>query len=117
MIGGEIGVDELAAAAGTIGYDVLTSLGHRYHASTGAPERRLIPRVSDFLKMFLYCSHRPISLSHRYFPAIPDVETQSDLRLPELRRGFSRWQGKCEACGEWNTLSEEGAAAPVRPRP
>ena len=22
---------------------------------------------------------------------------------------FSRWQGKCEACGEWNTLAEEGA--------
>src|SRR6516165_11481226 len=22
---------------------------------------------------------------------------------------FTRWQGKCEACGEWNTLSEEGA--------
>src|SRR5262249_57440656 len=20
---------------------------------------------------------------------------------------FNRWQGKCEACGEWNTLSEE----------
>ena len=26
--------------------------------------------------------------------------------------GFSRWQGKCEACGEWNTLSEEGADRP-----
>src|SRR5207237_4612139 len=28
---------------------------------------------------------------------------------------FGRWQGKCEACGEWNTLVEEGstAAAPV----
>jgi len=26
---------------------------------------------------------------------------------------FSRWQGKCEACGEWNTLSEEGTARPV----
>src|ERR1043165_8267214 len=25
---------------------------------------------------------------------------------------FSRWQGKCEACGEWNTLSEEGADRP-----
>ncbi len=25
---------------------------------------------------------------------------------------FSRWQGKCEACGEWNTLSEEGAERP-----
>jgi DNA repair protein RadA/Sms len=27
---------------------------------------------------------------------------------------FNRWQGKCEACGEWNTLSEEGAAADAR---
>ena len=24
---------------------------------------------------------------------------------------FNRWQGKCEACGEWNTLVEESAAA------
>jgi DNA repair protein RadA/Sms len=24
---------------------------------------------------------------------------------------YGRWQGKCEACGEWNTLVEEGAAA------
>jgi alanine racemase len=30
LIGGEIGVDVLAAAAGTIGYEVLTSLGRRY---------------------------------------------------------------------------------------
>jgi DNA repair protein RadA/Sms len=28
---------------------------------------------------------------------------------------FSRWQGKCEACGEWNTLSEEGADRPAGP--
>ncbi|MGB8670009.1 MAG: DNA repair protein RadA, partial [Pseudolabrys sp.] len=28
---------------------------------------------------------------------------------------FSRWQGKCEACGEWNTLSEEGANRPAGP--
>jgi DNA repair protein RadA/Sms len=27
----------------------------------------------------------------------------------------SRWQGKCEACGEWNTLSEEGAARAAGP--
>src|SRR6185312_6651637 len=26
---------------------------------------------------------------------------------------YSRWQGKCEACGEWNTLVEEGAEAPT----
>jgi alanine racemase len=37
LIGGEIGVDALAAAAGTIGYDVLTSLGHRYQCVYRAP--------------------------------------------------------------------------------
>ena len=32
---------------------------------------------------------------------------------------YTRWQGKCEACGEWNTLTEEGAerqAGPGRAR-
>jgi DNA repair protein RadA/Sms len=28
---------------------------------------------------------------------------------------FSRWQGKCEACGEWNSLSEEGGETPAGP--
>src|SRR5712691_5260789 len=31
---------------------------------------------------------------------------------------YGRWQGKCEACGEWNTIAEESAgttAAPGRP--
>jgi len=27
---------------------------------------------------------------------------------------FARWAGRCEACGAWNTLAEEGAAAPAR---
>ena len=31
VIGGELGVDMVAAQAGTIGYEVLSSLGHRYH--------------------------------------------------------------------------------------
>jgi alanine racemase len=31
LVGGDIGVDELAAACGTIGYEVLTNLGRRYH--------------------------------------------------------------------------------------
>ncbi len=31
LIGDELGVDEVAAAANTIGYEVLTSLGRRYH--------------------------------------------------------------------------------------
>src|SRR5262245_22641305 len=24
---------------------------------------------------------------------------------------YGRWQGKCDACGEWNTITEEGAVA------
>ena len=31
LIGGDIGVDELGTACGTISYEVLTSLGRRYH--------------------------------------------------------------------------------------
>ena len=31
LIGSELGVDELAARAGTISYEVLTRLGHRFH--------------------------------------------------------------------------------------
>src|ERR1700722_4553414 len=27
---------------------------------------------------------------------------------------FSRWAGKCDACGEWNTLVEEGSEGPRR---
>src|SRR5580658_5209915 len=27
---------------------------------------------------------------------------------------YSRWSGKCEACGEWNTLVEEGKEGPKR---
>src|SRR5712692_5931587 len=28
---------------------------------------------------------------------------------------YGRWQGKCDACGEWNTIAEEGAARPPMP--
>jgi DNA repair protein RadA/Sms len=27
---------------------------------------------------------------------------------------YNRWQGKCDACGEWNTISEEARAAEAR---
>jgi len=30
---------------------------------------------------------------------------------------YGRWQGRCDACGEWNTLVEEGAAGGVGARP
>jgi DNA repair protein RadA/Sms len=30
---------------------------------------------------------------------------------------YGRWQGRCDACGEWNTLGEEGAGVAPRPGP
>jgi DNA repair protein RadA/Sms len=30
---------------------------------------------------------------------------------------YGRWQGKCDACGEWNTIAEEGAATARPPMP
>ncbi len=27
---------------------------------------------------------------------------------------YARWSGRCDACGEWNTLVEEGTSAPAR---
>ena len=26
---------------------------------------------------------------------------------------YGRWQGRCDSCGEWSTIAEEGSAAPV----
>jgi DNA repair protein RadA/Sms len=28
---------------------------------------------------------------------------------------YGRWQGKCDACGEWNSMSEEGAGTGIAP--
>ena len=28
---------------------------------------------------------------------------------------YNRWQGKCESCGEWNTLAEEDTGATAMP--
>jgi DNA repair protein RadA/Sms len=41
--------------------------------------------------------------------AIPVSKRNLTFVCQNCGAAFSRWQGKCEACGEWNTLSEEGA--------
>ncbi len=82
LIGGEIGIDEVAAAAGTIGYEVLTRLGLRCH-------RRL--------------SRRTGRIGWR--------RARSTFVCQNCGAAYARWSGNCEACGEWNTLVEEGAEA------
>ena len=52
----------------------------------------------------------PLSTLPRESCLLAHGEIQIPLRLPELRRVTQRWQGKCEACGEWNTIVEEAVA-------
>src|SRR6476469_4898846 len=65
--------------------------------------------------MFLYCSHRPISLSISISRRFSMSKRNLTFICQNCGAAFSRWQGKCEACGEWNTLSEEGAERPSGP--
>jgi len=65
--------------------------------------------------MFLYCSHGRFTVVNGHFAAIPMSKRSLTFVCQNCGAAFSRWQGKCEACGEWNTLSEEGAERPSGP--
>src|SRR5579883_2701418 len=45
---------------------------------------------------------------------MPKVKTV--YRCTECGAAHARWGGRCDSCGEWNTLVEE-VAAPASPRP
>ena len=57
--------------------------------------------------------------SSRPFSSPCDGEVARPVRLPELAASVTtRWAGRCDDCGEWNTLVEEGrpaASASARP--
>src|SRR5206468_4545097 len=38
------------------------------------------------------------------------AKTKTVYRCTECGAEYSKWQGRCETCGEWNTLVEEAAA-------
>ena len=84
LLDDDITVDELAARAGTIGYEVLTSLGRR-------TQRRITG--AEMAKRALTYVCQNCGAVH------------------------GRWQGRCEACGEWNTLSRKRLPAAARRRP
>src|SRR6186713_1432713 len=52
-------------------------------------------------------SRRPF---HRdcYFPIM--AKSTLSFVCQNCGAAYNRWQGKCEACGEWNTLVEEDAS-------
>ena len=41
------------------------------------------------------------------------AKTKTVYRCTECGAEHLRWSGKCDTCGEWNTLVEEVAAPPV----
>ena len=44
---------------------------------------------------------------------MPMAKTRTAYRCTECGAEFSRWQGRCDTCGEWNTLAEEIVAPKV----
>src|SRR5215211_6537722 len=45
--------------------------------------------------------------------SFPIVKTKTAYRCTECGAEYSRWQGRCDSCGEWNTLVEEIVARKV----
>ncbi|MBL8961863.1 MAG: DNA repair protein RadA [Gemmatimonadetes bacterium] len=42
------------------------------------------------------------------------MRTKSTFRCTECGADHAKWQGRCDGCGEWNTLVEETIARPTR---
>jgi DNA repair protein RadA/Sms len=45
------------------------------------------------------------------------VRTKTVYRCTECGTEYPKWGGRCDACGEWNTLVEEVETVPTRSRP
>src|ERR1700744_1855365 len=44
------------------------------------------------------------------------AKSQSSFVCQACGATHAKWSGKCEACGGWNTITEEGAAPPIGAR-
>ena len=85
----------LGRRAGTIGYEILTNLGRRYRGATSARTRAVLPGVFS----------------------VPPADTMSKTRHTYVCQSCgavtNRWQGRCDACGGWNTIVEEAAGSGI----
>ena len=88
----------------------------RHHCLRGADQPR--PALSTgsgrpdvpFQLMFLKCSPAMAMVPYRIRRIRQGRMSRRNLTFVCQNCGaaYGRWQGKCEACGEWNTLVEEG---------
>jgi DNA repair protein RadA/Sms len=58
--------------------------------------------------MFLKCSHAYSTVRNIISGTILMSKRSLTFICQNCGATHNRWQGKCEACGEWNTLSQEG---------
>ena len=79
MFGPNVPIDDVARAAGTIGYELLTGLGTRY--------------ARTYIDPFLEGGSMP--------------KQKIQFVCQNCGAVHSRWSGRCDACGEWNSLVEE----------
>src|SRR5579871_1445336 len=42
------------------------------------------------------------------------AKSQTSFVCQSCGATHSKWSGKCEACGGWNSITEEGAAPPIK---
>src|SRR5690242_7655920 len=66
--------------------------------------------------MFLYCSHLLFSVA-AHFQGDSMSRRPLSFICQNCGAAHRRWQGKCEGCGEWNTLVQEGREEPFGRKP
>lgn len=52
----------------------------------------------------------PVDFPARLSPTSGMAKKTQDFVCQSCGATYTRWQGKCDACGEWNTIAEEGTA-------
>src|SRR5476651_1439734 len=65
--------------------------------------------------MFLYCSHGRFSVLSSNYRRFSMSKRTLSFVCQNCGAAATRWQGKCEASGEWNTLAQEGDERPAGP--
>ena len=97
MIGDGLEIDEVGMRAGTIGYEILTNLGPRYPGASTSATGRATGRATE--------------------GAAEMAKRSASFICQNCGAVYNRWKGKCEACGEWNSVVEETSDAPPTNRP
>jgi DNA repair protein RadA/Sms len=67
--------------------------------------------------LFLICSLQSVNRASWNIEGLTMSRRQLPFVCQSCGAAQSRWQGKCEACGEWNSLVEEGQSSGIGGRP